>query len=840
MNKKEQKSNSADNNQNLLQQKLKLLNQYEAQKRQIAQLTQQVTAFENKKAEYQQTLLCIQRLWVGLLQDISTLCKDTPKKEDWEKGEEGEDKLLPEYQQQMNPFLARLLSIKVAGQEVSTESDNLTKGNEQDEVAFIEKKLKALIKKTLEQLQRVVDYVQDYDRKRMNMKVKGYMTESQREELREETDEMRQKVEKLQSLCKQSKQHADDLSGKCVDSFKRIREVENNLENVRQELLGATRKLWKLERKQALANQGANNSEAGAKEGEDKKEDDGELSTIIQEKLQKQIGMLSEQYQQLYETEKQIEEIDAKLDQEHDIEEHQELKEMSENLKSIQKEQESLHLQLIGMQREAASIKYQEHGHRLRVEEVELLKVEADQIRDICRKKEEEIRDLKGRIWEMQGDLRNLRDASMDERSVGHWKKIYAQLEMQNKAAVEKLNRMEDRKQKAKEAELQWMEAECLMEKERMENDRLRSYLADTDSRFSTYRFRKRKFENRIRELETFAAVTMRLGGVDAAKVAQTRSSAAQYALLHKLQRQDEGVDIIERKREVDQLEQSIGREIKALEQESQDSQNEVEKLKKEIEVIKQQLEESLNECECFLNELEVTMKGYEGTITENKELCKQLEQKEEEINTLKSERDKANFERLEHEIELKQAQFTQQKATEQKVQIQEQCTSLKTAIQGQQQEYAACSQVIQSLQEELKTLKAECDQTEQSITEKDEEIEALKLEAKELDEQLEQEEKQLAQERIQGIKVQEENNVLRRSLGNNATLLLSGRSAAELFKQLRCSVCNVREKDTIITRCYHTFCRECLNKLGENRQRRCPRCKEVFLTSELRPFELD
>ncbi|BFZ53879.1 E3 ubiquitin-protein ligase bre1 [Savitreella phatthalungensis] len=43
------------------------------------------------------------------------------------------------------------------------------------------------------------------------------------------------------------------------------------------------------------------------------------------------------------------------------------------------------------------------------------------------------------------------------------------------------------------------------------------------------------------------------------------------------------------------------------------------------------------------------------------------------------------------------------------------------------------------------------------------------------------------------------------------------------------CSVCNLRWKDTTITSCGHVFCRDCVDKRIETRQRRCPNCNKGF-----------
>lgn len=45
----------------------------------------------------------------------------------------------------------------------------------------------------------------------------------------------------------------------------------------------------------------------------------------------------------------------------------------------------------------------------------------------------------------------------------------------------------------------------------------------------------------------------------------------------------------------------------------------------------------------------------------------------------------------------------------------------------------------------------------------------------------------------------------------------------------LNCSVCNVRWKNVIITKCYHLFCRECVNENLKVRSRKCPACSKSF-----------
>jgi E3 ubiquitin-protein ligase BRE1 len=45
----------------------------------------------------------------------------------------------------------------------------------------------------------------------------------------------------------------------------------------------------------------------------------------------------------------------------------------------------------------------------------------------------------------------------------------------------------------------------------------------------------------------------------------------------------------------------------------------------------------------------------------------------------------------------------------------------------------------------------------------------------------------------------------------------------------LRCSVCKDRFKSVTIKKCFHLFCRECIDENIRSRSRKCPACGEKF-----------
>ncbi len=57
--------------------------------------------------------------------------------------------------------------------------------------------------------------------------------------------------------------------------------------------------------------------------------------------------------------------------------------------------------------------------------------------------------------------------------------------------------------------------------------------------------------------------------------------------------------------------------------------------------------------------------------------------------------------------------------------------------------------------------------------------------------------------------------------------------------KLLRCGVCDARQKDCIITKCWHLFCQQCIQKNLETRHRKCPGCGAAFGAADVKQVYL-
>lgn len=55
-----------------------------------------------------------------------------------------------------------------------------------------------------------------------------------------------------------------------------------------------------------------------------------------------------------------------------------------------------------------------------------------------------------------------------------------------------------------------------------------------------------------------------------------------------------------------------------------------------------------------------------------------------------------------------------------------------------------------------------------------------------------------------------------------------------------KCTLCKVNNKDSVITKCGHAFCRDCVEQRLSLRDRKCPGCSQVFDKSYVKELFLE
>ncbi|KAG5519768.1 hypothetical protein PMAC_000041 [Pneumocystis sp. 'macacae'] len=87
---------------------------------------------------------------------------------------------------------------------------------------------------------------------------------------------------------------------------------------------------------------------------------------------------------------------------------------------------------------------------------------------------------------------------------------------------------------------------------------------------------------------------------------------------------------------------------------------------------------------------------------------------------------------------------------------------------------------------------------------------------------------KRIAEEEVEKLKIQIRKNKHQVAVNGDIDELKIYRGMA------KCSVCETRWKNTAISLCGHVFCKECVNKRIETRQRRCPSCNRGFGSGDI------
>ena len=58
--------------------------------------------------------------------------------------------------------------------------------------------------------------------------------------------------------------------------------------------------------------------------------------------------------------------------------------------------------------------------------------------------------------------------------------------------------------------------------------------------------------------------------------------------------------------------------------------------------------------------------------------------------------------------------------------------------------------------------------------------------------------------------------------------------------EMVHCKVCKTNMKNVVITKCFHTFCRGCVEASFETRKRRCPICREAISPNDIKDIFWD
>lgn len=278
------------------------------------------------------------------------------------------------------------------------------------------------------------------------------------------------------------------------------------------------------------------------------------------------------------------------------------------------------------------------------------------------------------------------------------------------------------------------------------------------------------------------------------------------------------------------------------------------------------QLEEAQGEKEglgafqtSLFQETESLTAAYEKLSESTQRLKQQVEEKEKRNNRLQDELLKSKAtEQMQVErasaLERRQQDFErlrlEQAATVKE--LQELVELLRTQCAGLAQTRRETEEGAQADAEKLHQAQREADEAAQSLREFQNKLLAMTSRAEDLSRELDKVERErfLLREEVGSltrklqkvqVKIEPTQGAGAGGMGLNSATG-GGREAAQnetLLKLLNCSVCNVRWKDCVITKCYHLFCQPCIQSNLKVRSRKCPACGKHFSENDVKPIFL-
>jgi E3 ubiquitin-protein ligase BRE1 len=272
--------------------------------------------------------------------------------------------------------------------------------------------------------------------------------------------------------------------------------------------------------------------------------------------------------------------------------------------------------------------------------------------------------------------------------------------------------------------------------------------------------------------------------------------------------------------------------------------EGELKKLEKTIRDITKAKEILEEEGKSLLSEIDEISKAFEEIQEQNDRLLQQIEEKHDTSSSLVKEklRGRKVQQRMAEEnaiLQEKTARLNEKaemqtiliRTTEGKLKmlqdltfrLQEELRLSQSTLEAQRKISREDTLKIQDLQERLQTSQTTIDDVRKDAT-------SYKLKV--------EDQEQLC------VRISEEKESLQRKFDRVSKSLSLSKSAStselfeeeikELRRQLQCDVCKDRRKSCIVSKCWHIFCRECIENSLSARRRICPACGRAISRSEV------
>lgn len=281
---------------------------------------------------------------------------------------------------------------------------------------------------------------------------------------------------------------------------------------------------------------------------------------------------------------------------------------------------------------------------------------------------------------------------------------------------------------------------------------------------------------------------------------------------------------------------------LAAAEAEIADLREKCEHCERDKSKLSNDLKSKLEENEAYLSEIETIGQAYDDMQNQNQHLLQQITERDDYNIKLVLEglRDKQThdvllMEKRDLEKKIQQATICRDTFEMKAARIEEQVKSCSDQIHRLAEDGCQNSIALENTQRRMLEARKSSQQARESLEELQCKVKNSRANLSELLIQLEKErfEKKRLEEELGAVKRKAE----RLRAQKEGSVVEKLRHELQEYKEiLKCSKCQDRPKEVVITKCYHLLCNPCVQKVIEMRHRKCPVCAASFGPNDVKP----
>lgn len=263
---------------------------------------------------------------------------------------------------------------------------------------------------------------------------------------------------------------------------------------------------------------------------------------------------------------------------------------------------------------------------------------------------------------------------------------------------------------------------------------------------------------------------------------------------------------------------------------------------RRDIGSLSELLKSKHEEGESYLSEIESIGQAYEDIQTQNQQLLQQIIERDDHNTKIfmegvkvKQAQDTLHLEVCNLSRNLRQAKSLMELYKEKIAQLDEKLKVWSEQVGRLSEDGRRHSVSSSNAQRKLVDVQGEAQKLRQSMDQVQGKVASSRLEVAELLVELEKD--RFSKRRIEDDLelMSRKASSLRAKTEASSVLDKVQQEVNEYRGILKCGVCRDRQKEVVITKCYHLFCNDCIQKLLRNRQRRCPSCGLSFGANDVK-----